>query len=153
MRDRGPWDSQSDADGGALGEACQFLEGELSGGEARATKILAAARKLGISEATLRRAKSKLGVKVVRHGFGDAGAYSWVLPVIDDHEKPIGDHPLGTTTYDGPDHQCDKAGPEMLTYCPAAGCIQIVATGAMCARHDQDLRGADLGQQADSPRP
>lgn len=146
-------DSRGDADGGALGEACQFLEGELSGGEARATKILAAARKLGIAEATLRRAKSKLGVKVIRHGFGDAGAYSWVLPAIGDHAKPIGDHPPDTTTYDGPDHQWDTAGPEMLTYCPAPGCIQIVATGAMCSRHHQDLRGAAIGEPADSPRP
>jgi hypothetical protein len=40
----------------------------------------------------------------------------------------------------------------MLTYCPAPGCIQIVAAGATCAQHDQHLRGAAIGQAADSPR-
>jgi hypothetical protein len=42
---------------------------------------------------------------------------------------------------------------EMLTYCPAPGCIQIIATGAMCGRHDPDLCGAAIGEPADSARP
>lgn len=72
---------------------------------------------------------------------------------MDDHEEPIGDHAPDTTTYDEPDHLCDAAGPDALTYCPAPGCIQIVATGMMCAPHDQDVRGAAVGHPADSPRP
>ncbi len=72
-------DMRGDADGGALGEAVP--RGRAVRGGGRSTR--SCHRKLGIL-ATLRRAKSKLGVKVIRHGFGDAGAYpgpsrhSWI---------------------------------------------------------------------------
>lgn len=60
-------------------EAADFLRAELEAGPQEANEILKAARKAGISETTLRRAKRSLGVESRRAGFGGQGHFEWVL--------------------------------------------------------------------------
>jgi hypothetical protein len=64
---------------GALGEAEDFLRQMLTDGPVPGKRVQAEARVSGISEATLRRAKKKLGVKVQRLGMsGKRGGGEWV---------------------------------------------------------------------------
>jgi hypothetical protein len=59
-------------------EAMDFLEDELRFGPVEQAKVMKAARAAGISEKTLRRAKSKLGVLSEKASF--AGVWRWRLP-------------------------------------------------------------------------
>lgn len=64
-------------------EAEEFLRDQLLPGIPRpARDILGEANQAGISEKTLRRAKSRLSVKVVRTDFGKAGRWEWMLPKV-----------------------------------------------------------------------
>jgi len=65
-------------EGGAVADAEEFLKDFLGGGPQRTSKVFAAARKIGIAPATLRRAKKKLGVKPKKLDFN--GGWSWQLP-------------------------------------------------------------------------
>ena len=67
-------------DDGALGDAIEFLREELSGGPALQKTVKASAEANGISYATLRRAKRKLGVKAEKGTEEQHGAWSWSLP-------------------------------------------------------------------------
>jgi AAA domain len=63
---------REDGDGDALGVAMVFLEDELTaGGSVEASVVLASAKRAGISERTLKRARQKLGVVSKREGFGE----------------------------------------------------------------------------------
>ena len=64
---------------GALAEAKEFLREELTNGPVKQTSLKTAARKAGISDATLRRAKTALGVKSRKDGF--TAEWRWELPV------------------------------------------------------------------------
>jgi hypothetical protein len=65
-------------DKSAVDEAADFLLVELGDGLAMASKeILAAARRAGVSERTLRRASDRLGVVKERVGFGADGQWVW----------------------------------------------------------------------------
>lgn len=66
---------------GARGEAMEFLRDALADGERDKIAVLKDARKLGIAERTLRRAKEALGVQSVKHGGGEGGYWAWVPPV------------------------------------------------------------------------
>jgi len=146
-------DSRGEADGGALGEAVQFVTDMLSEREGEAAKIFAQARKLGIAESTLRRAKAKLKVRPTRRGFGADGVWVWNLPNLDGQTEPIGAHPPDTATYDGNGHLWSPTRPETLAHCGVSGCIQIVSIGERCVRHQADRRSGAIGPPADSPRP
>jgi hypothetical protein len=61
----------------AVDEAALWLEDLLCGLPVAATEVQAAARKYGISEKTLRRAKNKLGVQSTKAAFG--GGWEWSL--------------------------------------------------------------------------
>ena len=61
----------------ALDEAVQFLIAELSAGPQPASKIKKCAREVGISAATLRRAKESLQISVSKTGY--QGAWEWCL--------------------------------------------------------------------------
>jgi hypothetical protein len=61
----------------AVDEAALWLEDLLCGLPVAATEVQAAARKYGISEKTLRRAKNKLGVQSKKAAFG--GGWEWSL--------------------------------------------------------------------------
>lgn len=73
----------------AMDEAVEFLHGELDGGISVSTKtILKRARELGISERTLRRAKTTTGVIAERAGFGNDGAWTWRIPLQTNGANP-----------------------------------------------------------------
>jgi putative DNA primase/helicase len=61
-------------------EARAFLRATLSDGALPATAIRAAAREVGISERTLKRAKQREQVEVVRQGFGEGSLWLWRYP-------------------------------------------------------------------------
>lgn len=75
----------SESERPALDEATEFLRDELGDGEIDVAMLKANARRAGIQEITLRRAKERLGVKVKRQGFGKGGKWTWELP-IDAHK-------------------------------------------------------------------
>jgi putative DNA primase/helicase len=60
-------------------EAVEFLKSLLMNGSVPVTEIHAAARKEGISTATLRRAKAQLGVVSCRIGFGKGSIAQWEI--------------------------------------------------------------------------
>jgi hypothetical protein len=66
----------------ALNEACEFLKSELAEGCVQAKTIKDEARKAGISEATLRRAKDIVGVKIRKMNFKPS---YWVWELPDEH--------------------------------------------------------------------
>jgi putative DNA primase/helicase len=67
-------------------EAADFLKAILAGGPVSVDAVLAAARKEGIAEKTLKRAKMDLGVSSARTGFGPGSKCHWALEM---HERPI----------------------------------------------------------------
>jgi AAA domain len=67
-------------DRGALAEAVDVLRTILAGGPVAAKDVQKDARRAGISDVTLRRAKSILGVRSCRLGFGPAAIWRWDLP-------------------------------------------------------------------------
>jgi hypothetical protein len=75
------------------GDAISFLRDALRDGEKTSVAVFSDAKKIGISDATLRRAKSVLGIKSVKRGgtFGDGQSWFWQLPSAEDaHENAEG---------------------------------------------------------------
>lgn len=64
----------------ALDAAQQELRAILADGPRPTRELRMLTTGAGASWATVRRAKSRLGVEVVREGFGSAGRWSWTLP-------------------------------------------------------------------------
>jgi hypothetical protein len=64
----------------ALADAKSFLIDALSGGAVDSNELKCAARRAGISERTLFRAKPLIGVTAKRDGFGKGARYTWELP-------------------------------------------------------------------------
>lgn len=98
----------------ALDEAMDVLRDVLADGPLQAKDVQRAARDAGISEITLRRAKSKLGVTATREGFGSAGRWVWSLSIGDLTCSPatIDAHPSDVSTYDNPEHVWSANGTE-----------------------------------------
>jgi hypothetical protein len=71
---------QNQEEGSAVSEVSEWLSDFLSEGAVKPEEIVREAKKMGFSEATLRRAKNRLGVKSKREGFGKAGGWFWRLP-------------------------------------------------------------------------
>jgi hypothetical protein len=69
-----------------LDQAKDLLRTELSGGERTSDELVIQARKAGITDITLRRARRALGVRVRREGFGADGAWLCSLDQEGDHE-------------------------------------------------------------------
>src|SRR5262249_31431900 len=90
----------------AIEAAKQFLIEMLGVGEAPAKEIKAAAEAQMISAATLRRAKSSLGVKVSRDGFGSGSTVLWSLPSSIDAQNAHRCSQKTMSTYDGNEHLC-----------------------------------------------
>ncbi len=70
----------------ACDRACDFLIEQLSGGPKPANELTTAARQNGISFATMKRAKSIVGVRSIRFGFRESAGFRWQLP---DELKPV----------------------------------------------------------------
>lgn len=64
----------------ATEEAMEWLEGHLGGLALAAKQVVAEARKMGIKERTLKRARQALGVQAFKNGFGKDGVWTWQLP-------------------------------------------------------------------------
>jgi putative DNA primase/helicase len=73
-------DDHDDRPATQLERATDFLRAELRAGPRESEELLGAAREQGISKRTLERAKSMLGVKSDRDGFGPEGHWYWSLP-------------------------------------------------------------------------
>jgi putative DNA primase/helicase len=65
---------------GALDEAMEFLLAELAEGRVDVTVIQAAAKRAGIADRTLKRARAELKITRQREGFGPGGKFFLVLP-------------------------------------------------------------------------
>lgn len=94
-----------DEDGGVLGEARAWLEGELADGPRPTRELQRAAREAGIRERTLDRAKAALRVRAIKTG-GTRAPWVWSLPA-----SPVGTQgALGTLSDGGPDTQAFEKG-------------------------------------------
>lgn len=94
----------------ALDEAEEFLLAELSGGLKQKAEIVKAARREGIADRTLRRARERLGVKITRSGFpsrtywspcDDQMPWSPLANSDDGHDWPNPHHSEGNGRSDG----------------------------------------------------
>jgi putative DNA primase/helicase len=95
----------------ALAEAEDFLRDTLSGGPVPASDVQETARDNLISNASLRRAKSKLKVEVKREGFGPGSKVIWLFPPLHRCSKPpIDAHPIGVSTYGENEHLWSEEG-------------------------------------------
>jgi RecA-family ATPase len=74
-------------------DAIAFLREALKTGQKTANAIFSEAKKIGISEATLKRAKATLGVKSVKRGgtFGGDNSWFWEMPITEDAQLPAED--------------------------------------------------------------
>ncbi len=79
-------------------EAAEFLSEALSDGPRQAKELKDAAKREGIADRTLARARRDLGVKVERKGF--QGGSTWALPFV---PTPSGTNGLGTNDEDATD--------------------------------------------------
>lgn len=77
--------ASSDEERGNIGEAAEFLHEILSDGPQPASAVKAAARHAGVSEATLRRARNRLGIRPIKRGQPSTERQCWVweLPAED----------------------------------------------------------------------
>jgi RecA-family ATPase len=80
-------ETPEDRDAGS--DAAGFLREALREGERPAEDVLREARKAGVAEATLKRAKKRVGVLVRKEGFGSAGRWLWSLGAADAAAKGI----------------------------------------------------------------
>jgi hypothetical protein len=71
---------KDDEDRGALQDAQEVLGSVLSAGSLPAQEVKCEARKAGLSERTLLRAKAALGIKSRRVGYSKGGVWHWELP-------------------------------------------------------------------------
>ena len=111
----------------ARNEAEEFLLAELGDNERhQAGPLIKAARQLGFSEATLRRARQSLGVETEKTGFGDTGAWQWRLPAKASPEtsKPAFLHKAVT--------------PQRLT--PLVKASDVTPSEEPCQRHPDEPR-------------
>lgn len=93
------------------GDAADFLKVILASGPIPVDAVLAAARKEGIAEKTLKRAKTDLGISSVRTGFGPGSKCHWALevsePPIEGHDehgwplKPVAPYGEGDPLWEG----------------------------------------------------
>ena len=90
----------------AMEEAKQFLTEMLSAGEVPAKEIKTAADAQMISAATMRRAKSALGIQVKRDGFGPGSTLLWSLSSPIDAQTSHRCSSKRMSTYDGNEHLC-----------------------------------------------
>jgi hypothetical protein len=126
-----------------LSDAKAFLLEELAGGPVGAEAVKKDARGAGVSERTLKRAKSALGVKSKK---GSDGSWSWVLPEgRPEGGQPTGDGALGTV---GPLAEGANPEPVESAYVKEGGqggqgdhrreCIHGYPDGKGCYLHDPD---------------
>jgi putative DNA primase/helicase len=75
-------DAAGDSNRSAIEEAMELLRDLLSEGSVPAKEVKAEANSAGLTWATVRRAKDRLGITSKREGFGDDGVWVWELPKV-----------------------------------------------------------------------
>lgn len=149
---------------GAMNDAAAFLRDVLAVGPMPAKEVQREARNSGISDMTLRRARSRVGVVTQRSGFGSGGSWMWSLPQrcssesIDDHFKDVitNDHDDHLWSVDDSNfHRIDasnlvrqSAGPNPMEShgrrtprCRSCGAlISVINDVGLCGRCVQPLR-------------
>jgi hypothetical protein len=70
-------------DRGAVAQAVEVLRSILADGPRPVKEVQREARKAGVSEVTLRRAKALLSIRSDRIGFGSDGVWCWSLPEVE----------------------------------------------------------------------
>jgi bifunctional DNA primase/polymerase-like protein/AAA domain-containing protein/primase-like protein len=99
-------------DRNTLRDAKTWLRDFLTSGPKPPTEIGPAGRAAGYAWRTLERAKAQLGVQSVKRGFGDQGAWVWVLPKdrLNEGKAALGDStPPGSLESSGTDQRPPKA--------------------------------------------
>jgi hypothetical protein len=84
----------------AVGDAVEFLRERLGDSKVDALAVKTDARKAGISDRTLDRAKARLQVHSERKGFGSDGEWFWSLPDHRAPTKPIDRQPQTVASYE-----------------------------------------------------
>jgi hypothetical protein len=93
-------------------EATEFLRAELEGGPRSAKDVKVAARDAGISDATLRRAKTQLGVSSERvGGAAGAGHWEWSLRCSPPREHVSGERGEHLNANPLPERDCNGSAP------------------------------------------
>lgn len=93
-------------------EAIEFLKSHLANSSVPANEIHSAARKEGISIATLRRAKGELRIRSTRIGFGKGSVAHWEMSPEDPYmlTTPHTCSPKSASTYAEGEHLCTPEG-------------------------------------------
>jgi putative DNA primase/helicase len=93
--------------GGAGADAEEFLREALAGGAVAVIDLKADAKEAGLSWATVRRAKERLGIVAEResHGRDGGGRWTWAMPLSARCSSPLQDaHPLEVSTLQKSEH-------------------------------------------------
>jgi len=93
--------------GGAGADAEEFLREALAGGAVAVIDLKADAKEAGLSWATIRRAKDRLGVVAKResHGRDGGGRWTWAMPIPARCSSHLQDaHPFGVSTLQRNEH-------------------------------------------------
>ena len=93
--------------GGAGADAEEFLREALAGGAVAVIDLKADAKEAGLSWATIRRAKDRLGVVAKResHGRDGGGRWTWAMPIPARCSSHLQDaHPFGVSTLQKNEH-------------------------------------------------
>jgi hypothetical protein len=75
-------DAAGDSNRSAIDEAVEFLRDLLGEGSVPTREVKAEASSAGLTWATVRRAKDRIGITPRREGFGDDGVWVWELPKV-----------------------------------------------------------------------
>jgi putative DNA primase/helicase len=100
-------DAQSTGKGSAGAEAEEFLRNALATGPVAMKDIQAEAKEAGLSWATVRRAKDRLGVEAERksHGRDGGGRWTWAMPIPARRSSHLQDaHPSEVSTLQESEH-------------------------------------------------
>jgi hypothetical protein len=84
----------------------QTIVGEMADGPTLAKQVKADANDAGLSWATVRRAKARMGIVVSREGFGPGSVIRWALPGTIGAQNGIGAHSNNVSTYEESEHLC-----------------------------------------------
>lgn len=102
---------QPDGEHSERDEAAHWIEETLADGPVPVENLRRAARLAGLSWATLRRAKSTLGVKALKVGFGKGAHWVWHLRVGEDaHERVEDAHAQSMSPLASSEHLRDQDG-------------------------------------------
>lgn len=122
----------------ALEEAMDFLKDELSDGPMAAKQVKLNARREGVSERTLNRAKARLKIRSNKEAYG----WTWTMPGASDNQDGRSSDPgnlAGTEGSDGRDPACSRQDCQGCQHCQGG------------ERADREERGGNLDGWSEHP--